>query len=128
MQNIFNKISKISSVQKPKLSRKIKLNSLNDLSGSTDEIGTYVDEAWLKFGKASELQSEAKELSRSASDIIRGVAYEIEQVISELNELGLDYTNAPAVMDIISRFNTQVEEYNQMLDEYHYEGDYHQEI
>ena len=126
MQNIFNKIAKISSVQKPKLSRKVKLNSLDDLSGSTDEIGTYVDEAWGLFGKASELEREAKELSSSASNVIEDVAYQIEEVISKLNELGLE--NTPGVNDVISRFNTHVANYNQMLDEYHYQGDYHQEI
>lgn len=99
---------------------------MDDLSGMTDAIGTEVDEALEKFGKASELEREGKELTNSASSIIEDIKYQIEEVISTLSELGLE--NTPSVNDIISRFNTHVANYNQMLDEYHYQGDYHQEI
>lgn len=123
-KTIFNKL--FSSKTNLKRNHKVNFNNMDDLSGMTDAIGTEVDEALEKFGKASELEREGKELTNSASSIIEDIKYQIEEVISTLSELGLE--NTPSVNDIISRFNTHVANYNQMLDEYHYQGDYHQEI
>ena len=89
MQNIFNKIAKISSVQKPKLSRKVSMSAMskmNELQQKGESLRTEMDDSLNEYYKKI---FDAKEVFKT----ITSKYDDLEMVVEELSSFLEDFEN-----------------------------------
>ena len=104
----------------------VKLNNIDQLSGTTDQIDAHVEDAISKYYRSVDFRREAKDELQEASYLIEEVKDEIYDIKEKLQELGLEDT--PAVKDIIARLNATIVEYNRLLEEMGVPGKDQQQI